>query len=398
MQRYLHTAGIAFALALTGMPLAAEPGSGPIMDPAMAIHRGRSDAIRADEGQVDLVRGVLVRDGRRWQMRGVGISGVVTPVRQLGRPFVGARLRQAHASFGAQLPGQVRAFGADTVVIKVSQPGLDPANAIYDPAYRFMVVRAIRLFRSNGLTVMISMQWEPGSGSKTETGYPGASTRNAWIALLGALPQSDGALMLDLFNEPVGNGDEPGLWQSWKDAHEHLIAAIRKAGFHRQVVVVSGLQAAHWLRGAPPINDPDAKVVYGVHPYLNAGKVGFVDPANWDVYFGEFCNGHPCIATEWGLAAYPDGKGVGCAGDAPVLSEHLLAYLWRRRMGVSGWSFDFPDTLMVGPGLIRPTDFAQWPGQCPVKNDAADGMPSGASYPAFGIGKLLSTWFMRHPG
>jgi hypothetical protein len=157
------------------------------------------------------------------------------------------------------------------------------------------------------------------------------------------------------------------------------------------------LQAAHWLRGAPPINDPDAKVVYGVHPYLNAGKVGFSDPATWDVYFGEFCTGHPCMATEWGLAAYPDGKGTGCAGNAPALSAHLLEYLWRHHMGVAGWSYDYPDTLMVGPTLARPTDFAQWPGQCPSKNDDAGGEP-GTPHPAFGIGKLLSTWFMRHPG
>jgi hypothetical protein len=214
-----------------------------------------------DQGPVDLVHGMLTRDGRPWQMRGVGISGVVTPPRQLGRPFIGERLRQAHAAFGPQLPGQVRAFGADTAVIKVSQPGLDPANAIYDPAYRDMVVHAIRLFRTNGLTVVISMQWEPGSGSRTEVGFPGASTRNAWIALLGALPPADGGQIFDLFNEPVGNCDAPGLWQSWKAAHEQVIAAIRRAGFHRQVVIVSGLQAAHWLRGAPPINDPDAKVV-----------------------------------------------------------------------------------------------------------------------------------------
>jgi len=375
--------GIALALAVTqGAPAVAQPRPG-------------ASAAQA-RGEVDLVRGVLTRDGRPWHMRGVGISGVVTPVRQLDRPFIGIRLREARANFGPQLPAQVRAFGADTVVIKVSQPGLDPAHPIHDPAYRDMVVNAIRLFRASGLTVMISMQWEPGSGSRTETGFPTASTQNAWTALLAALPPADGGLMFDLFNEPMGNGDEPSLWQSWKEAHEQVIAAIRHAGFHRQVVIVSGLQAGHWLRGAPPIADPDAKVVYGVHPYLNAGKVGFGDPANWDVYFGQFCTDHPCMATEWGLAVYPDGKSTGCAGNAPVLSRQLVEYLWRHRMGVGGWSFDYPDTLMVGPGLDRPTDFTQWPGQCPGKPDETADAP-GAPHPAFGIGKLLSSWFLSHP-
>jgi hypothetical protein len=346
-------------------------------------------------GAVDLVRGVLTRDGRAWQMRGVGISGVVVPDRQLDRPFIGERLRRAHAAFGPQLPARVRAFGADTVVIKVSQPALDPAHPIHDPAYRDRVVRAIRLFRAAGLTVMISMQWEPGSGSRNEIGFPGMSTQNAWTALLAALPQDDAGLMFDLFNEPVGNGDEPGLWQRWKEAHDHLIATIRQAGFHRQIVVVSGLQAAHWLRGAPAIDDPVGRVVYGVHPYLNAGKVGFADPANWDAYFGRFCTDHPCMATEWGLAAYPDGKGTGCAGDAPSLSRQLLGYLWRHDMGVAGWSYDYPDTLMTGPALDHPTDFSQWPGQCPPRPDAAD--RGDTAHPAFGIGRLLSDWFIGHP-
>ncbi|KUR78739.1 glycoside hydrolase family 5 protein [Novosphingobium sp. Fuku2-ISO-50] len=376
------------ALALAGAPAIAQPTPEAIA----AQPQGRFGP-----GQVDLVRGVLIRDGRPWQMRGVGISGVVTPVRQLNRPFIGIRLHEAHDGFGPQLPGKVRAFGADTVVIKVSQPGLDPAHPIHDPAYRDRVVNAIRLFRANGLTVMISMQWQPGSGSRTETGFPTASTQNAWTALLAALPQDDGGLMFDLFNEPVGNGDEPGLWQQWKEAHEHVIAAIRNAGFHRQVVIVSGLQAAHWLRGAPPIADPDAKVVYGVHPYLNAAKVGFSNPANWDVYFGQFCTSHPCMATEWGLAGYPDGKGTGCPPNAPVLSRQLIEYLWRHRMGVAGWSFDYPDTLMVGPDLSRPTDFAQWNGQCPEKTDKTADDSFGIAHPAFGIGRLLSSWFHSHP-
>ncbi len=341
-------------------------------------------------GTVDLVGGVLTRDGHAWQMRGVGISGVVVPDRQVDRPFIGERLRRAHAAFGPQLPARVRAFGADTVVIKVSQPALDPAHPLHDPAYRDRVVQAIRLFRAAGLTVMVSMQWEPGSGSRNEIGFPGTSTQNAWTAL----PRDDAGLMFDLFNEPVGDGDEPGLWQRWKDVHDHLIGSIRRAGFHRQVVVVSGLQAAHWLRGAPAIDDPDGRVVYGVHPYLNAGKTGFADPANWDLYFGRFCNEHPCMATEWGLAAYPDGKGTGCAGDAPTLSRTLLEYLWRHHMGVAGWSYDYADTLMTGPDLARPTDFSQWPGQCPTRPDSPE--QGGRTQPSFGIGRMLSDWFVSH--
>jgi hypothetical protein len=203
-------------------------------------------------GQITLARGVLYRDGHPWEMKGVKFVGRVTPDTAFNNGTVGRDIRQAHNRFGPQMVGRAKAYGADTVSLEVSQYGLDPQHPLYDPAYRAAVVEAIRLFRAGGLTVMICMQWERAAGVKGDYGSPDATTQRAWTALLQALPANDAGLILDLFNEPSGM-PSPEVFAAWQHQHDALIALVRGAGFHRQIVVVSGLRGAEWLEGTPPI-------------------------------------------------------------------------------------------------------------------------------------------------
>lgn len=336
-------------------------------------------------GQITLAGGVLLRDGKPWVMKGVKLVGRVTPDTALNNGTVGRAIHLAHSRFGPQLPAQIAAFGADTVSIEVSQYGLDPAHRIYDPGYRGQVVDAVRLFRAAGLTVMICMQWERAAGVKGDFGAPDQTTQNAWAALLPALPNDDAGLILDVFNEPSGM-PSPANFAAWQQGHNAIIALIRRAGFHRQVVVVSGLRGAEWLDGTPPISDPDKRVVFGIHPQLSVTQFNFASPAGWDAAFGNFCNSHPCLATEWTLAHRSDEPvHTGCGGNAPVLAQTLLTYLWARRMGVVGWSFDFPGTLFQADAPQTPTRFTTWAGTCE------------ASQQPWGNGQMLTEWFHAHP-
>lgn len=336
-------------------------------------------------GQITLLRGVLYRDGHPWVMKGVKFVGRVTPDTAFANGTVGRDIRQAHNRFGPQMVGRVKTYGADTVSLEVSQYGLDPQHPLYDPAYRAAVVEAIRLFRTGGLSVMICMQWERAAGVKGDYGSPDATTQRAWAALLQALPATDAGLILDLFNEPSGM-PAPDTFAAWQREHNALIARVRGAGFHRQIVVVSGLRGAEWLEGTPPITDPDARLVFGIHPQLAVTQFHFASPAGWDAAFGNFCNRHPCLATEWTLARRPDEPlRTGCGGNAPELAQTLLAYLWQRRMGVVGWAFDFPGTLFTAEDARVPTTFAAWAGSCE------------ASLQPYGNGQMLSDWFRAHP-
>jgi hypothetical protein len=335
-------------------------------------------------GQITMTGGALLRDGRPWAMKGVKLVGRVTPQTALDNGTVGRAIHVAHAGFGPQLPAQITAYGADTVSIEISQYGLDPSHPIHDPAYGAQLAEAIRLFRRAGLTVMICMQWERAAGVRGDPGVPGPITGNAWAALLPLLPKDDAGLILDLFNEPSGMPG-PDTFAAWQAAHNALIAQVRKAGFHRQIVVVSGLRGAEWLDGTPPITDPDHRVVYGIHPQLSVTQFRFDSPAGWDAAFGNFCLRHTCLATEWTLARRPDEPlRTGCGGNAPVLAQALLTYLWQRHMGVVGWSFDFPGTLFQTDTPQIPTTFAAWAGTCE------------ASQHPYGNGQMLTTWFHTH--
>jgi len=334
-------------------------------------------------GQIALDHGLLLRDGRPWQMQGVKLVGRVTP--DTAMDSVGRAIHLAHGRFGPQLPAQIRAFGADTVSLEISQYGLDPTHPLHDPHYGGQVAAAIRLFRQAGLTVMVCMQWERAAGVKGGSGSPDQTTRNAWSALLPLLDRDDAGLILDLFNEPSGMPG-PDSFAAWQAAHDDLIALVRGAGFHRQIVVVSGLRGGEWLDGTPPITDPDHRLAYGIHPQLSVTQFDFAHPAGWDAAFGTFCLHHTCLATEWTLARRPDEPlRTGCGGNAPELARTLLAYLWARHMGVVGWSFDFPGTLFAADNPAVPTTFAGWAGTCE------------ASTQPYGNGQLLIDWFhARH--
>jgi hypothetical protein len=332
-----------------------------------------------------MVRGALYRDGKPWAMKGVKFVGRVTPDTALNNGTAGHDIHQAHNRFGPQMASRALAFGADTVSIEVSQYGLDPAHPVHDPNYRAQVVDAIRMFRTAGLTVMICMQWERAAGSKGEPGNPTQTTMNAWQSLLQALPRDDAGLILDLFNEPSGM-PSPDVFATWQQQHNALVAVVRQAGFHRQIVVVSGLRGGEWLDGTPSITDPDAHLTYGIHPQLSVTQFNFASPAGWDAAFGNFCTRHPCLATEWTLARRPDEPvRTGCGGNAPVLAQTLLTYLWSRHMGVVGWSFDFPGTLFTAEDGRVPTTFATWAGTCE------------ASLQPYGNGQMLTDWFRAHP-
>ena len=336
-------------------------------------------------GQITLVHGQFYRDGNPWVMKGVKFVGRVTPDTALNNGTVGHDIRQAHNRFGPQMANRARAYGADTVSLEISQYGLDPSHPIHDPAYRAQVVDAIHMFRAAGLTVMVCMQWERAAGVTGQGGNPDQTTLNAWTALLQALPADDAGLILDLFNEPSGI-PSPATFGAWQQQHNALVALVRQAGFHRQIVVISGLRGAEWLDGAPPISDPDGRLAFGIHPQLAVTQFNFASPAGWDAAFGNFCNRHTCLATEWTLARRPDEPTrTGCGGDAPALAQTLLAYLWSKKMGVVGWSFDFPGTLFTAEDGRVPTTFAAWAGTCQ------------ASLQPYGNGQMLSDWFKAHP-
>lgn len=305
------------------------------------------------------VRGAqLENDGVPWTPRGVQIVGLVAPDGALWGKYVGA-----NQHYGEPELAQARADGADLVRFQVSEFGLDPDSSLYSPAYLQEVVQAVTQARSLGLNVIVSLQAEPPAGEARRCPLPDAGAERAWLALAPYLA-GDPNVMLELYNEPAVGPTAAG-WQSWLDGGtvsqsggsscqavgmQPLIDAIRGAGADN-VIVVPGASEEGTLNGMPQLLDPadlaSPQFVYGIHYPATNGSV-----STWNRKFGSFAAGHPVIITEWN-----ENSTTNCAPRAPAEAPFLLSYLLSRQIGVVGFAFDLPGTI-VADWNYTPTSYS----------------------------------------
>jgi len=313
-------------------------------------HLGGLSFANADHiGTVSVANGRLFHDGEPWIPQGVVIVGRLLPKKPHGDTHFEPLITAAENFGPAELEG-VRKFGADLIRLQVSQPALNPSSNLFDPDYINYVVSGVTLARSMGFAVLISMQWEPGSGSYHEKNMPEIETQNAWTTLIKALPHDNG-IMLELFNEPGLDETSAANWQIWHDDHQALITHIRQLGA-KNVLVVDGLHGGAVITtNAPAIHDPLSEIVYALHPYFNPGKIPY-GPPHWDQYFGNFCASHACLVSEWNAGTF-----AGCINDIPSLSNALLSYLRNKQIGLVAWAFDYHNTLMMGNSYTVTNDF-----------------------------------------
>jgi endoglucanase len=282
-------------------------------------------------GCIEVSGTTLLRDGKPWVPKGVEIAGFVAPLQVLKGEYL-----RAHEHFGQAELDAAKSYGADLIRFQLSHPGLDPQSSLHSKAYVDSVLDAVKLARKNHFSVLLVAQDQPQSGETHGRPLPDDATAGLWRALA---PQfaSDTGVMFELFNEPF-KVPSPENWSLWQDGMQRSIDAVRSTGA-RNVILVDGLGMAHNLTGALPLHDPTQQLVYAVHPYL--WKL-YRSPAAWDKYFGDFAQTHPVMASEWdALANRPY-----CTPDMVNQATTLLDYLKAHRIGIVGWAFDLPGTLI----------------------------------------------------
>jgi hypothetical protein len=271
--------------------------------------------------------------------------GLVAPTKNLSGAYIVANHR-----FGPEELDAIKAYGADLIRFQVSQGGLDLDSPIYRPEYLETLVRGVRMARSKGFIVILSMQSQKPSGLDDPRGLPNDSTARAWRRLAPLFTADDG-IIFELFNEPSNARDQPGsaepTWAQWLAAHQPLLDQVRQEGA-RNALIVDGLRYAQTLKDAPPLADPMSNVIYAVHPYPLAKLSSSHD---WDEAFGRFAERHPVLITEWN--AQPVRS---CSDDLSAFATDLLAYARAHHIGVVGWAFDLPGTLLRSDG--SPTSYS----------------------------------------
>jgi hypothetical protein len=318
----------------------------------------------------------LLRDGVPWTPRGVQIVGDVAPDAALSGKYV-----DAHAHFGvAELQAAV-ADHADLIRFQVSEFGLDPLGPLYSPAYVQEVQSAVDTARSLGLGVIVSLQAEPPAGEPTRCPLPDGGAQRAW-GVLAPMFAGDGDVMFELYNEPGVFAATVG-WIQWRDGGEIIYPggscqAVGMQGLVNQiraqapqnVIIVPSPKGEQTLAGRVPIIDPahrgDPQLAYGIHyPSLTRGSTW------WDKAFGAASAKVPVIVTEWDA-----NSTTTCVANSPAESQLLLDYLASKEIGIVGFAFDLPGTI-VADYSYAPTSYAGF----------ACGVPGG------GPGQMLFGYF-----
>lgn len=328
-------------------------------------------SVAVDCGGISVRSNRLTRGGKTWIPKGLSMLGALTCKRQV---------QEAKAHWGDAELAAAKAWGADTLRFQVSQPVLDPddVGANYDKAkylneLRVLVAKA----NARGFAVILSMQDQVfACGDATQ--FPTQASVRAWNVLAPIFAHNT-KVIYELYNEPQGQA--PRDWNTWRNGGgttadgqsivglQQLLDLIRKTHKSDNVILADGLQYAEVLTGVQNylLNDSRNLTGYAVHPYymLPPGFDRSPDPERtardwWEARFGFLAATKPVVASEWNANS---GKG-GCHAQDPVLAELLLPYLRERGIGVYGWAFDLPGTLIktepTSAWTWTPTDFSQW--------------------------------------
>ncbi|MER6839895.1 cellulase family glycosylhydrolase [Streptomyces platensis] len=261
---------------------------------------------------------------------------------------------KAGRRFGAEELRAARAKHADTIRFQVSQFALDPQDPIYAPDYLKKVGKAVHLARGLGFTVIVSLQAERHAGRNDRCLLPDAGAERAWSRLAPTFADDHG-VMLQLYNEPVAKTVDSAAWRTWQSGGpaktaqrgrctsvgmQRLVDRIRSQHVGN-VLIISGLRVKTTLAHAPHVNDPAGprapQLVYAVHYPLLTGSL----TAEWKRDFGDLAASKPVMVTEWNASS--DWQ---CNPNVPAHAQLLLDYLSAHHIGIVGFAFDHPHTIV----------------------------------------------------
>jgi endoglucanase len=345
----------AFALLLAATALLAVGAAG-----ASAKNLRRTPAVAAPLSTSGIyVQGShLMQNGGLFVPRGVQITGLVAPDADLAGKYIAA-----NQHFGAAEIAQAVADHANLIRFQVSEFGLNPSDPLYSAHYVAEVESGIALARAAGLDVIISLQSETPAGNETRCPLDDAGAATDWQELAQAYAGDDD-VMFELYNEP-GLPNSAANWALWANGGvisngaggqctavgvQSLVDEIRGLGADN-VIILPGLAGEQTLAGVPAITDPadpgDPQLAYGIH-YPNLNQTS----DDWDAEFGNLAERVPVIVTEW----QANGT-TNCVPDAPRAAPLLLTYLALKQIGVVGFAFDLPGTI-IADYQYDPTTYA----------------------------------------
>ncbi len=317
-------------------------------------------------GLVSISGNRLLRDGVLWVPHAVQLVAFVAPPSAQKPPFTAAYAHYSTAELAA-----IKAWGADSIRFQLSQPGADPQNSLYDPAFVQTAVSAVKTARSLGLNVILSIQDESQSGETSPTPLPNAATNRVWQSLAPML-NGDNGIIYEMFNEPQP-APNAADWQQWAAAMNVVVQTIRSTGA-TNTLLADGLNFAESLNGVVPLSDPLHQVFFSSHPYFHTAADQL--QSTWAAKFGSLAATAPVIVGEWTTATT-----YYCDANTPAAALQLLQYMQSLNIGLVAVTYDFG--LPNYGGIV--SDYNG------TATTFANSIACGAA--DFGPGTLVQSWY-----
>jgi hypothetical protein len=298
--------------------------------------------VRQNVTGIDIVGKVWFKNGLPWRAKGATTIAFVTTNLQA----TGQRAK-ARANYGVHMLDALHnTFGVDLVRFQISEPGLDPQNAAYDPAYAGQLKSGVDLALSRGFVVQLSMNAQRFAGPGESSCVPDAGTVRAWQQI-GPYYAGNRMVMFEVFNEPCAV-NRAQAQADWTAGMLSVVSAIRALPADN-ILVIDGLQYSRDIRNISLSNIGETyldRIAWGVHPYFMGG---YLDAGTWQAWWGFAADKVPMMASEFGF------NSESCIAGDPSTLTALLAFLKTKQIGLIGWGIDYDGTMAVDQVSYRPT-------------------------------------------
>ena len=237
-----------------------------------------------------------------------------------GTPFIMRGVNHAHTWFPTQTSSfaNIKALGANAVRVVLASGQRWPANSPSD------VANVISLCKQNRLICVLEVHDTTGFGEQGGA----ASLSQAvdyWISIQSALRGQENYVIINIGNEPFGNGS---VTSQWTQATIQAIQRLRSAGFEHAIMVDAPNWGQDWegimRSNAAQVfaSDPLRNTIFDIHMYgvydTAAEVTAYLDAyvsAGLPIVIGEFGHNHSDgNPDEDAIMAAAQARGIGYLG------------------------------------------------------------------------------------
>lgn len=194
---------------------------------------------------------------------GIYVSG--STVYENSSPFVMRGINVAHAWYSGNTSSSlsdIAKTGSNTVRVVIA------SGKLWGKTSESEVASIISQAKANKLIVVLEVHDTTGYGEQTAATLSEAV--DYWISIKNALMGQEDYVIINIGNEPFGNGQSSS---AWVDGHKNAISRLRAAGFKHALMVDAANWGQDWENimryNAPGVLAADSQrnVIFSVHMY-----------------------------------------------------------------------------------------------------------------------------------